>query len=280
VTREAFVLAQISDLHCGSSGFDDELLTTVVAEILALAPDLVVVGGDVTADGYAHQFRLAQGHLEPLIAAGLTVVVVPGNHDAKHVGHLHFTDAFGPGDVPARADRTMVLTGGLDQTVQVVAIDSSQPDLPEGAVGRDRYDWIRGNFRAETDTRILVLHHHLVPVPGTGRERSVVSDAGDVLGLVTSCGVDLVLSGHKHVPFVWLLNNLLVVNSGTVSSHRLRGYVRPSYNLLEITRERIVVTLRYPGTGERHAAELDRRAMRLHPNPELAGMFAKSAWHA
>ena len=68
------------------------------------------------------------------------------------------------------------------------------------------------------------------------------------------------LSGHKHVPFVWLLNDLLVVNSGTVSSHRLRGYVRPSYNLLEVTRDRIVVTLRYPGTGERHAAELDRRA--------------------
>ncbi len=40
------------------------------------------------------------------------------------------------------------------------------------------------------------------------------------------------------------------------------------------------MTLRYPGTGERHAAELDRRAMRLHANPDLAGMFAKSAWHA
>ena len=75
-------------------------------------------------------------------------------------------------------------------------------------------------------------------------------------------------------------HRLLVVNSGTVSSHRLRGYVRPSYNLLEVTQDRIVVTLRYPGTGERHAAELDRRQMRLHANPDLAGMFAKSAWHA
>jgi hypothetical protein len=56
--------------------------------------------------------------------------------------------------------------------------------------------------------------------------------------------------------------------------------VRPSYNLLEVTRDRVVVTMRYPGTGERHAAELDRNAMRLHANPDLAGMFAKSAWHA
>src|SRR5919197_449304 len=93
-------------------------------------------------------------------------------------------------------------------------------------------------------------------VPGTGRERNTVWDSGDVLALLGEVGVNVVLSGHKHVPFVWLLNDVLVVNSGTVSSHRLRGYVRPSYNLLEITEDRMVVTLRYPGTGERHAGGL------------------------
>jgi predicted phosphodiesterase len=119
-----------------------------------------------------------------------------------------------------------------------------------------------------------------VPVPGTGRERNTVWDAGDVLALLSDAGVNLVLSGHKHVPYVWLINDVLVVNSGTVSSHRLRGYVRPSYNVIEVTEERVAVTLRYPGTGERHAADLQRREMRLRPNPDLAGMFAKSAWHA
>jgi 3',5'-cyclic AMP phosphodiesterase CpdA len=159
-------------------------------------------------------------------------------------------------------------------------MDSTKPDLAEGEIGRERYSWIRQQFSVPADLRVFALHHHLVPVPGTGRERNTVWDSGDVLALLGETGVDLVLSGHKHVPFVWLLNNLLVVNSGTVSSHRLRGYVRPSYNLLEVTLDRVVVTLRYPGTGERHAAELNRREMRLHPNPELAGMFAKSAWHA
>jgi 3',5'-cyclic AMP phosphodiesterase CpdA len=93
-------------------------------------------------------------------------------------------------------------------------------------------------------------------------------------------GVQLVLSGHKHVPFVWLLNGVLVVNSGTVSSYRLRGYVRPSYNVLEIDDEVIRVTFRYPGSGERFAAELDRTQMLLHRSEELAGMFSKSTWHA
>jgi Icc protein len=278
MSRDSFLIAQLSDIHCGSPFFDPQLLRHAVEEVRAVAPDLVLIGGDLTTDGYAHEFREAQSQLLPLLDSELTTVVIPGNHDAKNVGYLHFTDSFGPGDVPGKGDRVLHLTG--IQSVTLVAMDSTKPDLAEGEIGRERYSWIRQQFAPPADLRVFALHHHLVPVPGTGRERNTVWDSGDVLALLSETGVDIVLSGHKHVPFVWLLNNLLVVNSGTVSSHRLRGYVRPSYNLLEVTQDRIVVTLRYPGTGERHAAELDRRVMRLHANPELAGMFAKSAWHA
>ncbi len=48
-------------------------------------------------------------------------------------------------------------------------------------------------------------------------------------------GVQLVLSGHKHVPYAWRLENLFVVNTGTVSSLRLRGNTRPCYNVVEVT---------------------------------------------
>ena len=280
MSRDSFLIAQLSDIHCGSPFFDPQLLHHAVEEVKAVSPDLVLIGGDLTTDGYAHEFRDAQNQLEPLLVPELTTVVIPGNHDAKNVGYLHFVDSFGPGDVPGKGDRVLHLTGSAGQAVTLVAMDSTKPDLAEGEIGRERYSWIRQQFSGPADLRIFALHHHLVPVPGTGRERNTVWDSGDVLALLDEVGVNVVLSGHKHVPFVWLLNDLLVVNSGTVSSHRLRGYVRPSYNLLEITPDRIVVTLRYPGTGERHGADLDRREMRLHPNPDLAGMFAKSAWHA
>ncbi|HEY3238651.1 MAG TPA: metallophosphoesterase [Acidimicrobiia bacterium] len=284
MSRNRFLIAQLSDIHCGSPFFDAQLLHHAVEEIRALAPDLVVVGGDLTTDGYAHEFRDAQNHLAPLLDAQLTTIVIPGNHDAKNVGYLHFVDSFGAGDVPGKGDRVLRLSGQLDEDgpklITVVAMDSTKPDLAEGEIGRERYSWIRQQFAQPSDYRVFALHHHLVPVPGTGRERNTVWDSGDVLALLADAGVELVLSGHKHVPFVWLLNEVLVVNSGTVSSHRLRGYVRPSYNVIDVTEDRVAVTLRYPGTGERPAAELDRRHMRLYTNPELAGMFAKSAWHA
>ncbi|MEY2475627.1 MAG: hypothetical protein QOG87_942, partial [Actinomycetota bacterium] len=255
-----------------------------VNETVGLNPDLVVIGGDLTAEGYAGEFRMAQQFLEPLFDAGFTMLVIPGNHDSKNVGYLHFRDTFGVGDVADKGDRVLSLTlpplDGAEHPfrVQIVAIDSSKPDLAEGEVGRERYTWIRDQFAGEVDFKIFVLHHHLVPVPGTGRERNTVWDAGDVLAMLGELGVDLALSGHKHVPHVWLLNRVLIVNSGTVSSYRLRGYTRPSYNVIEVTRSSIRVTLKYPGTGERLAAELDRDAMQLHTVDDLAGMFSRTAW--
>jgi 3',5'-cyclic AMP phosphodiesterase CpdA len=277
--REPFVIAQLSDIHCGSVHFDASLLEAAVNETIAVQPDIVLIGGDLTTDGYAHEFRQAQEFLEPLSAAGLSVVVIPGNHDSKNVGYLHFRDSFGAGDVPAKGDRVVTVTGGDPPLrAHMVAIDSSKPDLAEGEVGRERYDWIRDQFGTAADVKVFALHHHLVPVPGTGRERNTVWDAGDVLALLADVDVDVVLSGHKHVPHVWAVNGVLVVNSGTVSSHRVRGYTPPSYNVIEITAERIRVTMRYPGRGERLAADYDRPAARLLTSPELAGMFNKTSW--
>jgi len=281
--RDSLLIAQLSDLHCGSPYFDPELLQAAVAETISLEPDAVLIGGDLTQEGYANEFRTAQRFLEPLFESGLPNVIIPGNHDAKNVGYLHFRDTFGSGDVEGKGDRVLRLECqhvGAPSKVTMVALDSSKPDLAEGEVGRERYAWIRQQFAADADLRILALHHHLVPVPGTGRERNTVWDAGDVLALLPPMGVDIVLSGHKHVPFVWLLNRSLIVNSGTVSSYRLRGYVRPSYNVIEIDDEQIRVTFRYPAAGERLAAELDRTAMLLETSEELEGMFAKSGWHA
>jgi 3',5'-cyclic AMP phosphodiesterase CpdA len=98
--------------------------------------------------------------------------------------------------------------------------------------------------------RIFVVHHHLLPVPGTGRERNVVNDAGDALECLQRAAVDLVLSGHKHVPYAWKLEDLFIVNAGTVSSSRLRGNGRPCYNIVEVSGTHVDVWRKYPFHGQ------------------------------
>jgi putative phosphoesterase len=272
------VIAQLSDLHCGSPFFDPELLAHAVAEIQELTPDLVVVAGDLTQEGYSAEFLTARDALRPL-QERLTTVVVPGNHDAKNVGYLHFQDHFGKGNSGPKCDRIVhVQRATYPRSLSLVGVDSSKPDLAEGEIGRERYDWIREQFAEPADLRIFVLHHHLVPVPGTGRERNIVWDAGDVLALLEDASVDVVLAGHKHVPHIWDVGGMLIINSGTVSSYRLRGYTRPSYNMISIDEEAIEVTLMYPGSGQRPAARFDRATRTLDRNPDLAGMFSKASW--
>jgi Icc protein len=232
-----FRIAHISDLHTGSPHFVPNLLERAIIEVNDLKPDVVVCSGDLTTHGFRQEYAEAAAYLGRLECEAL--VVIPGNHDSRNVGYVHFEDLFG--------DRSSVLhVNG----VTVVAVDSSEPDLDHGQIGRGRYKWIAEQFSAPADFRIFVLHHHLLPVPGTGRERNVVYDAGDAIEVLQDSGVNLVLSGHKHVPYAWRLENLFVVNAGTVSSLRLRGRGRPCYNVIEIEGRHVDVYRRYPFHGE------------------------------
>jgi len=232
-----FRIAHISDLHCGSPHFVPNLLERAIMEVNELEPDAVVCSGDLTTFGFRPEYAEAADYLERLNCP--VKVVIPGNHDSRNVGWVHFEDFFG------ERNSVVHLNG-----VSIVAVDSSEPDLDNGSIGRGRYRWIEEQFSQPAEFRIFVLHHHLLPVPGTGRERNVVHDAGDALEVLQQVGVNLVLSGHKHVPYAWRLEDIFIVNAGTVSSLRLRGRGRPCYNLIEIEGRHVTVWRKYPFHGQ------------------------------
>ncbi|MGH7425978.1 MAG: metallophosphoesterase family protein, partial [Candidatus Methylomirabilales bacterium] len=218
-----------------------------------------VVAGDLTTAGFEYEYIEAA---EILAQIEPTKIVIPGNHDARNVGWVHFERYFGPRYSrlrkefnPDRAERLRA-TG-----FTVVGVDSSEPDVNDGRVGRDRYEWIRQQFSEPGDIKIFAIHHHLVSVPGTGRERNIVMDAGDLLAQLTTLDIDLILSGHKHVPFFWGVNGILIANSGTCSTRRLRGLTPSSWNEIEIDAGTIKVFLHYPD-GRRELAVIFSRKTR------------------
>jgi len=238
---ERFVIAQFSDLHCGDPRYDARMLERVIDEVNEVCPDLVVVTGDLTVNGYRDEYEAAKEQIDRLVCP--EVVVIPGNHDSRNVGYLHFTELFG-----TRWDRREMRFEHHDpdvgcELVRVVSVDSSKPDLDDGEVGRHRYLWLAEQLEGPQAFTIVAIHHHLVGIPGTGRERNVVFDAGDVLAILDEFGVDLVLAGHKHVPYVWRVNGTLIATSGTASTWRTRGQTPPSYNLVEVTADAIEVAI-------------------------------------
>jgi 3',5'-cyclic-AMP phosphodiesterase len=234
---ESLTIAHISDIHCGGPDFVPSLIERAIAEINELEPDLVICSGDLTTFGFKQEYLMAREYLDRLHCERM--VVIPGNHDSRNVGYIHFEEFFG--------ERHSVLRMGA---LTVVAVDSSEPDLDHGQIGRGRYAWIEEQFDPPAEFRIFVLHHHLLPVPGTGRERNIVYDAGDVIECLQRSGVDLVLSGHKHVPYAWRLEDMFVVSTGTVSSTRLRGNTRSCYNVIEVVGKHVDVWRKYPFHGQ------------------------------
>ena len=139
----------------------------------------------------------------------------------------------------------------------------------------------RRSAGAKERLKIFVIHHHLIPIPGTGRERNIIFDAGDVLELLHEVGTDLVLCGHKHVPYSWKLEDMFIVNAGTTSTTRLRGNTRPCYNIIEIEGGRVRVFRKYPFKEHELAVDFDsvthsysryeeRIDSEVAPDPEMA----------
>src|SRR2546427_5836854 len=225
-------------------------MNRVITELNQLEPDLVVCTGDLTNEGYRQEYKNCVAYLDRIEAP---IATVPGNHDARNVGYVHFEELVGPRywarDV---AD------------VRIVGTDSSEPDLNEGQIGRERYPWIRQQFEAPAELKVFAIHHHLIPVPGTGRERSTVMDAGDLLEVLVGAGVNVVLSGHKHVPYVWRLEDMYVANAGTVSSLRLRGYTKPCYNVLEFDRGTVKIRRKFPFGEDTVMAHFSLAGRQLH----------------
>lgn len=237
-------IAQVSDIHVGGAlSLPAEALEAILERVRAIEPDLVVIPGDLTTDGYEWEYEEAAGWVDKI---EFPKIVIPGNHDSRNVGYLHFRRLFGEPYSryaatfdPVRAERLQA------SGFTIVGLDSSEPDVNEGRVGRDRYPWIREQFDEPEHIRIVTVHHHLVAIPGTGRERNIILDAGDLLFTLADLDVDVVLSGHKHVPFFWGVNGMLICNSGTAGSRRVRAGSPPSWNEVHIDAATIKVFTHY-----------------------------------
>lgn len=197
-----------------------EIAGSMLENINRSSPDIVIITGDLTENGLAAEYDGAKNFIDRIECKNK--VIVPGNHDSRNAGYLFFEDLF----------KTRSTFGHFGE-VTVVGLDSSQPELEEGHIGRENYDWIETIFSLGS-FKIFALHHHLIPIPRTGRGNNVLVDAGDVLELLDRSGVNLVLCGHWHIPWVWRLNDMLVISAGTICSSKVRGKMSQCYNLIEI----------------------------------------------
>ena len=264
-------IAHLSDIHFG--GEDKPAVEAAVAALADLAPDLTMVTGDLTLNGTPPEFEAARRWLRLLPPATL---VTPGNHDTpywnlilraitpfaryrRYIGEPNTTGFDAPGIVA----RTLNSARG------------GQPrlDWSKGAIAIDNLRAIDWSPSQEGAVRLFACHHPLIDLasaPVTGG----VECGAEAAALLTRTGVELVLTGHVHVPFALPLHEAghvsYAIGAGTLSL-RTRG-VPPSFSVIEIEAKRFLVQV-HAWDGARFAPD---SAWTLPRGPSVAAAAALS----
>jgi 3',5'-cyclic AMP phosphodiesterase CpdA len=226
--------------------FCAEKLRTAIKEINAMHPDVILVTGDLTENGLISEFRMAAKELKPLKADKM--IYVSGNHDYRSTGYLLFREFF-PFSQITETDEAII-----------AVLSSARPDRDDGEVGNRQNLWLERTLEKYKDKpKIVAIHHHVVPVPDTGSDQIIIVDAGDVLRSLVKAKANMVLGGHRHRPWRWKMEDMLVVHAGSVSCEKLRGFFCNSYNVVTVKGKRIDAKLKIVGGDYVSFDEIVRR---------------------
>lgn len=234
-------IAHLSDIHFGDE--NAAAVEAATAWLGAAPPDLTIVSGDLTRFGEKAEFAAAAAWIDRLPAARL---VIPGNHDAPYLAWIErffapfarYEAAIGPAEAVTWAAPGLAVYGlNTARGVQPRA------NWSKGQISQGQTDAALSWFaKAAVDAaKIVVVHHPLVEMiggPMTGR----VWGGAAAAARFAAAGVDLVLSGHVHAPFLlpYPQGRMAAVGAGTLSV-RERG-VAASFNLIEIEAAEIRAT--------------------------------------
>jgi 3',5'-cyclic AMP phosphodiesterase CpdA len=236
-------IAQISDLHFGRT--TDAVAENLLAELRDVDATLVTVCGDLPQRARDTEFQAASTFLSRLPAPAL---VVPGNHDlpvwpiwTRIARPWHrWRRQFGanPADVTTHSGDGLTVVG-----LNTARRSSLHVDWSRGRVnGRQVAAALQVFEEAPRgDLRVLVAHHPFLLEPRAGG-RGLVGRSDRALRQLRR-RADLLLGGHLHLAYSGVADGLVVAQSGTTLSNRLRGEPN-SYNLIEADGDQLTVETR------------------------------------
>jgi 3',5'-cyclic AMP phosphodiesterase CpdA len=233
-------LLHLSDLHFDR--VDPAACGAVLAFVKEVAPDLVVVTGDLTQRARARQFAKARAFLEAMPVSRL---VVPGNHDVP-LWNLarRFLSPLGRYRRYITQDLTPVHVAG---DVAVAGLNTAHAwTVKDGAVASEDLAVVCRRLQEANPAAVkIVACHHPLTTTEVRRRRGERRGPVEVL---MECGVDVFLTGHLHLSYAGHTaaryrtagRAAIVVEAGTATSTRLRGEAN-GFNLLHVDRAEVTV---------------------------------------
>ncbi|MFT0545927.1 metallophosphoesterase family protein [Allopusillimonas ginsengisoli] len=226
----------ISDTHFGTER--PKVVSALERLTHVQAPDVVILSGDITQRARTAQFAAAKSFLDRLAISSR--LVIAGNHDIPlfdllariFLPYRRYTRVFGPDLEPVLATPELLVIG-LRTTRRYRHI--------EGEVSARQIKRVAQRLtQAEPgQLRIVVTHQPIYVQHAIDQEHLL---RGHELAIQTwaEAGVDLILGGHIHRPYISALHDNIAnlprpvwaVQAGTAVSSRIRHDSNNSINLI------------------------------------------------
>lgn len=232
------VIAQLSDTHFGTELPD--VVAAVKVAVARVKPDIILLTGDITQRARKVQFEAAADFMSSLPAS--TRIVIPGNHDIPLFNpfarmltpYRHFKRAFGARETIWNQSDIAIIgfdathplrhtRGRLEEKPLLARIAQAKQQMKHGAL------------------LFACIHQPLVTAwPQDASE--VLIHAEQTAKLLAEQGVDMVLSGHVHVPlstttegiFSSVSRHFILAGAGTSISRRTRPGAPNSFNVIRL----------------------------------------------
>ncbi|HOX21253.1 MAG TPA: metallophosphoesterase [Gemmatimonadales bacterium] len=238
-------LVHLSDLHFGRP-VDLPQIRAVERLVPELAPDAVVVAGDISQRGRHGEYQRGLAFLERMQETAPTLLV-PGNHDVewwkspfgifgRRVLYAKYRQYFGEDLTPVLRLPGLVVAGALSaHGLAVGSMTWNQRDLTvKGHLPKSETDRLAALFAAEPpDTvRVAVLHHNVLR--GDISQRMGLAHWASAQRRLDATGAHVVLCGHDHQEGAGQLPRGTVISTSSTLSDRTRGK-RPSvFNVVRV----------------------------------------------
>jgi 3',5'-cyclic AMP phosphodiesterase CpdA len=279
-------ILQFSDVHFGC---EHRHACEAALDFAHAAPsDLILITGDITQKGYPDEFAAAGAWIRRLPDPRFVIV---GNHDVPYwsltARLFHPWRAFETATGHPAHDHQFLSPSLMVRGVVTARGWQASPNWSKGVIDLDQPRRAAAALRQAPvgALRVLACHHPLVEMIGTPMTGDV--KRGDDAALIfAEAGVDIITTGHVHVPFALPIalgdHCSYAVGCGTLS-HRERG-APPSFNQIDWDGREIVVTsMAWTGRAfEPHQTwrlprRQDTRTPASAPDPATAGPLEQAA---
>lgn len=216
----AYFTAMIESGDGKVTAYCEELVRAFVDEVIAIAPNALILSGDLTFNGARKSHEDLARRLAPIREAGIPVYVIPGNHDLNNRSAASFSggsftrvehmtadgfaslyDDFGYGSALSRDAHSLSYIAEVAPDLRLVMLDVNATTIPNIVV-TGTFAWLEEQLQdaQRAGARVIAVSHQNVFAHSSLLYHGfMINNAHKLLALYRKYGVSVNLSGHIHM---------------------------------------------------------------------------------